>query len=162
MHTGADHMHDDVRHKAALSSPFRRARRLIGAATLLALWGIGAGACKSSDGPEEVPEVPGVPEVPAVPVPPPSAGPYDTCTVDADCGFGEIRSELVRAEDCPCTYGCPFLPLGKPTIERRQSQYEALCDPRQNGSGEDCGIDDCAPAPTPACVAGKCTAAADD
>jgi hypothetical protein len=149
MHTRAGFMHDDVRGGAARSSPFRRARRLIAAASLLALWGVGAGACKSSTEPE-------------MHLPPASSGPYDTCTVDADCGFGEIGIEIAGDEDCPCVYGCPFLPLAKATIERRQSQYEAVCDPRENGNGETCGIDDCAPAPTPACVAGKCTAAAGD
>jgi hypothetical protein len=142
-------MHQDIRREAAPSRLYRRARRFIGAAALLVLGGVGAGACKSSD------------EPPVLLPPPVQAGPFDACTVDADCGFGEIQIEIGDDDDCPCLYGCPFLPLTKATIERRQSQYEAVCDPREDGNGETCGIDDCTPAPTPACVAGKCTAASD-
>lgn len=90
---------------------------------------------------------------------PPVAPPHDACSVDADCGFGEIDHEIAGSADCPCIYGCPYLPLSKATIERRQAQYDRACDPGEDGSGEPCGIDDCAAAPPPACVAGKCTAA---
>lgn len=159
MHNEADLRQDHVRGEAAWAGPFRRARQLIGAAALFALWGIGTAACKNEDA--EV-GVPPASEKPEVSVPPPSVGPYDACTVDADCGFGEISTEIDDGEDCPCLYGCPFLPLGKVTIERRQSQYEGLCDPHENGNGEACGVDDCAAPPSPACVAGKCTAAAGD
>lgn len=85
----------------------------------------------------------------------------ESCSVDADCGFGEIDHEILRRADCPCTYGCPYLPLNRDAIERRQSQYDALCDPRFNGNGEGCGVDDCAAPPAPACVAGRCTARAE-
>jgi hypothetical protein len=79
--------------------------------------------------------------------------------VDADCGYGEIATEIADSSDCPCLYGCPYQPLNRSTIERRQSQYEASCGPDEDGKGQVCGVDDCAPAPTPACVAGQCTAA---
>jgi hypothetical protein len=91
----------------------------------------------------------------------PDAGSVDTesCRVDTDCGFGEIDHEILRRADCPCLYGCPYLPLNTASIERRQSQYDALCEPSRNGMGQGCGIDDCASPPPAACVAGKCAAA---
>ncbi|HTV17158.1 MAG TPA: hypothetical protein VMG12_00765 [Polyangiaceae bacterium] len=86
----------------------------------------------------------------------------DDCVVDADCGFGEIDHEIYRAADCPCVYGCPYVPLSTATIARRQSQYDSTCNPQRDGEGQLCGIDDCAAPPEPACIAGKCTAARDD
>jgi hypothetical protein len=107
------------------------------------------GGCKNDSGPKPPPLVT------------PDAGSVNTegCTVDADCGFGEIDHEILRRADCPCLYGCPYLPLNTVSIERRQSQYDALCEPSQNGMGQGCGIDDCARPPPAACVAGMCAAA---
>lgn len=80
----------------------------------------------------------------------------ESCTVDADCGFGEIDHEILRRADCLCLYGCPYLPLNNVSIERRQSQYDELCEPGRNGRGQVCPIDDCISPPPAACVAGKC------
>jgi hypothetical protein len=99
---------------------------------------------------------------PAVEVPDANVPVPDSCEVDADCGFGEIDHEVYRRADCPCLYGCPYLPLSSATIARRQRQYDMICDPRTNGAGEGCGIDDCNAPPEPACIAGRCTAVPDD
>lgn len=79
------------------------------------------------------------------------------CLIDSDCGFGEIAKEIRSKADCMCLFGCPSLPLSKETIARRQSQYDALCDPRTDGKGNPCPIDDCARPPDPVCVAGECS-----
>lgn len=78
------------------------------------------------------------------------------CTTDADCGLGEIDHEIYSRSDCLCLFGCAFLPLSKKTIERRQSEYDASCDPRLDAHGNPCPIDDCAVPPQPACMAGQC------
>lgn len=82
----------------------------------------------------------------------------DTCTVDADCTWGEIPKELLNASDCPCLYGCGYLPQTTATQERRGAQYEKLCNPRKDGQGNECGIDDCAPPGNVRCIAGTCRA----
>jgi len=135
---------------------YRAARRWSGAAALVALSCWAVQGCKSE--PEPTPSEP-EPEPAPVTRPLPQAPPFDACEVDADCGFGEIDHEIAGGEDCPCIYGCPYLPLTRATIERRQAQYESACDPRENGNGESCGVDDCARPPAPACVAGRCSAA---
>jgi hypothetical protein len=92
--------------------------------------------------------------------PEPQAGePYNSCQVDADCGWGEIEHEILKPEDCVCLYGCPYIPLSKETVERRAAQHKQLCKPRYDGNGELCGIDDCAEPPTAVCNAGACQAA---
>ncbi len=144
-------MHVDSTREKPRPGSFRFARQIIGAAAFLALGGFGVGGCNEI-----------VEEIRSNLPPPAQLGPFDSCTLDTDCSFGEIGGEIDELEDCPCLYGCPYLPLDKATIERRQSQYEAVCDPGQNGNGDDCGVDDCAPAPRPACIAGKCTAATSD
>lgn len=79
------------------------------------------------------------------------------CSSDSDCALGEINHEIRSKADCVCLYGCPYLALSKDTIARRQSQYNALCDPNIDGNGNPCGVDDCAVPPNPLCVAGECT-----
>jgi len=78
------------------------------------------------------------------------------CLIDSDCGVGEIAREILSRADCMCLFGCPHLPLSRETIARRQSQYDALCDPRTDGRGNPCPIDDCARPPNPVCSAGQC------
>jgi hypothetical protein len=80
----------------------------------------------------------------------------DTCLTNDDCTWGEISKEILSATDCICLYGCPYLPQTKVTATRRGDQYKALCDPRTNGKGQPCGIDDCAlPGPI-SCINGTC------
>lgn len=45
--------------------------------------------------------------------------------------------------------------------DRTARWQDMTCDPRMNGMGEGCGIDDCSAPPEPACIAGRCTAAPD-
>jgi hypothetical protein len=78
--------------------------------------------------------------------------------VDADCVWGEIPNELLNASDCPCLYGCGYLPQNVATQERRAAQYSKLCNPRKDGKGNACGIDDCAAPGVLSCVSGKCVA----
>jgi hypothetical protein len=80
-----------------------------------------------------------------------------SCTVADDCGWGEIRTEILGKTDCPCLYGCPFLEQNRTTIARRQAQYQALCDPHVNGQGQGCGIDDCVVPPQIDCISGMCS-----
>ena len=87
-------------------------------------------------------------------------GPYDACTTATDCGWTEIDHEIVTAADCPCLYGCPYIPLAKESVDRRAAQYQALCTPGVDGHGTACGIDDCALPGMLACQTGHCTAAA--
>jgi hypothetical protein len=89
------------------------------------------------------------------------ASTFKACSVDSECGVGEIDHEISSRADCLCLYGCPFVVLSKATIARRQSQYNALCVPGKGPTGQSCGIDDCVVPPTPACVAGECRFAAD-
>lgn len=85
--------------------------------------------------------------------------PYDACVTAADCAWGEIEHEILKASDCVCLYGCPYIPLSKETVDRRQEQHDALCTPGQDGNGNSCGVDDCAEPPVIACSNGKCVAA---
>ena len=82
----------------------------------------------------------------------------DKCTVDSDCTYGEISKELVKPSDCPCLYGCGYLPQTKNMQARRQAQYDKLCNPQKDGQGNGCGIDDCARPNGVTCIAGACTA----
>ncbi len=86
----------------------------------------------------------------------------DACTVDADCRWGEISKELVKASDCPCLYGCGYLPQTTATQERRAAQYQKLCNPAHDGQGQSCGIDDCAQPGGLMCAAGSCVALVND
>jgi len=79
------------------------------------------------------------------------------CESDAGCGWGEIGHEILSATDCICLYGCPYIPLNRTTINRRLEQYGKLCDPRYDGMGQGCGIDDCVVPPTAECVDKRCT-----
>jgi hypothetical protein len=84
------------------------------------------------------------------------AGSEVACMGDDDCGWGEIDHEILTPADCICLFGCPFIPLNTQTVERRLEQHAALCNPRVDGSGQPCPIDDCA-MPSPAvCAAGSC------
>jgi hypothetical protein len=87
--------------------------------------------------------------------------PYNECSVDSDCAWGEIKREILKKSDCMCLYGCPHIPLAQSTVSRRAAQHEALCDPRSDGNGDSCGIDDCATPPPIACQDGVCAAAGD-
>lgn len=80
----------------------------------------------------------------------------DHCTQPSDCGWGEIDHEILAPADCICLFGCPYLPLSKETITRRQDQYEDLCDPMVDGSGNPCPIDECAMPPEPTCEGNVC------
>lgn len=87
--------------------------------------------------------------------------PYNECKVDSDCGWGEIKHEILKKSDCVCLYGCPYLPLSASTVARRASQHQTLCDPRRDGKGEACGIDDCSAPPAIVCAQGVCSASPD-
>jgi hypothetical protein len=88
------------------------------------------------------------------------AAPIDTtgCALATDCGFGEIDHEIQSASDCVCLFGCPYIPLNKTTIDRRNAQYKTHCTPGKDGNGQPCPVDDCASPPQPVCKAGKCAA----
>jgi hypothetical protein len=79
-----------------------------------------------------------------------------TCTVAADCAWGEIAKDILVATDCPCLLGCPSLIQNKTTIDRRAAQYKALCHPGTNGQGNPCPIDDCIMPPPLSCNGGVC------
>lgn len=87
-----------------------------------------------------------------------TGAPYDACATDADCAWGEIDHEIITSSDCICLFGCPYIPLSKATVERRQMQYQTLCTPGQDGQGNPCPIDDCAGPPQIQCQAGHCAA----
>jgi hypothetical protein len=89
------------------------------------------------------------------------AGLDDSCTVAADCAWGEITHEILSAADCPCLLGCPTLPESKTVVERRKAQYDALCTPGKDGKGALCPVDDCAYPPALACQAGHCVVGLD-
>jgi hypothetical protein len=76
--------------------------------------------------------------------------------VASDCGYGEFAHDILSPSDCPCSFGCPFLPLLETTIQRRQAQYDALCNPRHDGQGNPCGVDDCVVPPPVTCRDGAC------
>ena len=61
-----------------------------------------------------------------------------------------------------CLFGCPYLPLSKTTVDRRNAQYKALCTPGKDGSGKTCPVDDCAPPKAITCVDHKCVAGSPD
>jgi hypothetical protein len=84
--------------------------------------------------------------------------PVESCHTAADCDWGEIDHEIAAASDCPCLYGCGYIPLSRAAINRRKSQYAALCSPDHDGKGNACGVDDCAVPGPLACVAGQCAA----
>jgi hypothetical protein len=86
----------------------------------------------------------------------------DTCATNDECAWGEISKEILSAGDCPCLYGCPYLPQTKVTATRRGEQFKALCNPRMSGNGNQCGIDDCALPGAIACLDGACKAAPRD
>jgi hypothetical protein len=88
--------------------------------------------------------------------PPVDAGNPVACVVANDCAWGEIDHEILAATDCMCLFGCPYIPMNQTTATRRRAQYTALCNPRYDGAGKPCPIDDCAPPPPIACVAGTC------
>jgi hypothetical protein len=88
-------------------------------------------------------------------------GSATSCTIASDCIWGEIDHEILAATDCVCLYGCPYLPMNQTTAQRRRTQYDALCNPRTNGNGQPCGIDDCAMPPTIQCAGGVCRAGGD-
>jgi hypothetical protein len=79
-----------------------------------------------------------------------------SCSMDSDCGFGEIDHEILSKSDCPCLLGCPFIPQNQATLEHRRAQYAALCEPGRNGQGTPCPIDDCVQMPDAVCVNGTC------
>lgn len=83
----------------------------------------------------------------------------DACMMDSDCGFGEIEHEILSSSDCPCLLGCPFIPQNQETLARRRAQYMALCEPRRDGQGQPCPIDDCVQLPDGMCVDGTCRGA---
>jgi hypothetical protein len=93
-------------------------------------------------------------------LPQPGAGARATadnaCRADSECAIGEIGREILKPADCPCLLGCPYIPMNKTTLARRQAAYERLCKPGVNGAGHPCPIDDCAAPPKMICDAGVC------
>ena len=81
------------------------------------------------------------------------------CDTADDCGYGEIDHEIAKKSDCICRFGCPYIPLNKTTIERRNASYTKLCDPSKDGQGQPCPIDDCVPLITAVCDDHVCRAA---
>jgi len=92
---------------------------------------------------------------------PRDAGPDNACVVPADCAWGEIDHEILARTDCICIFGCPSLPQSRATVERRQRQHLALCDPTRDGMGNPCPIDDCIGPPPLDCVGNVCVPVAD-
>ena len=90
--------------------------------------------------------------------PPVDAGPPNACATASDCTFGEIDHEILSRADCICLFGCPFIAESKTTAARRMAQYQALCTPGRDATGNPCPIDDCALPPTLMCVNGGCVA----
>ncbi len=86
----------------------------------------------------------------------------DACTVDDDCTFTEIDTEISKASQCMCLYGCVYLPVTKITNARRMQQHEKFCKPDVDGEGNSCGIDDCVVPGTVACVDGACKVSSTD
>ncbi len=76
---------------------------------------------------------------------------FRLCENADDCTFTEIADEIRGTEDCPCLFGCPYLPVNEATAMRRQAAYDAMCTPGIDGDGNDCPVDDCAPPPTAIC-----------
>ena len=98
------------------------------------------------------------------PVPGGSAGApsTDSCTVDDDCTFTEIDTEISKGSQCMCLYGCVYLPVTKITAARRLQQHDKFCKADVDGQGNSCGIDDCVVPGTTACMAGKCVVSSTD
>lgn len=86
----------------------------------------------------------------------------DACSVDDDCTFTEIDTEISKPTQCMCLYGCVYLPVTKLTAARRMQQHEKLCKPDVDGQGQSCGIDDCVVPGTVACVGGTCKVSSAD
>jgi hypothetical protein len=86
------------------------------------------------------------------------SGADTACDQTSDCEYGEIAHDIASKADCVCLFGCPYLPLNKQTIARRQSQYAASCSPLVDGHGQACPIDDCVQLPAPNCVDHLCVA----
>jgi hypothetical protein len=86
----------------------------------------------------------------------------DTCTVDDDCTFTEIDTEISEPSQCMCLYGCVYLPVTKITAARRLQQHGKFCKSDVDGQGQSCGIDDCVVPGTVACVAGTCKVSSTD
>lgn len=84
------------------------------------------------------------------------AGPDNACTMASDCAWGEIDHEITQRSDCICLFGCPSIPQNRATVERRQAQYRMHCDPRVDGMGDPCPVDDCIAPPPLSCTAGAC------
>ena len=82
-----------------------------------------------------------------------------SCVESIDCTWGEIDREILKASDCPCLYGCPYLAQNVVTARRRIEQYKALCKPSVDGHGQGCGIDDCATPGPITCIDRVCAAA---
>lgn len=87
------------------------------------------------------------------------AGPYDACEAATDCAWGEIDHEILVPSDCVCLFGCPYIPLSKATVDRRNMQYKNLCTPGQDGQGQPCAVDDCAGPGKIVCESSHCVAA---
>ena len=86
-------------------------------------------------------------------------GDYSACNQDSDCAWTEISVEILGPSDCMCLYGCPYVPVNVQTAQRRAQQYSANCDPKHDGKGVLCGIDDCMLPPVLFCLNGRCAAA---
>jgi hypothetical protein len=86
----------------------------------------------------------------------------ETCSVDDDCTLTEIDTEIGKASQCMCLYGCVYLPVTKMTAARRMLQHTKFCKPDVDGQGQPCGIDDCVVPGTVACVAGTCKVSSTD
>jgi hypothetical protein len=86
----------------------------------------------------------------------------DACTVDDDCTFTEIDTEISKTSQCMCLYGCVYLPVTKITAARRMQQHEKFCKTDVDGEGNSCGIDDCVVPGTTVCTAGKCVVSSTD
>jgi hypothetical protein len=91
-----------------------------------------------------------------------AAGSDSSCNIDIDCAWGEIGHEITKRADCLCLFGCPGLIQNTTTATRRQAQYAALCDPRTDGQGQPCPIDDCMMPPPLVCLNGQCAVASAD
>jgi hypothetical protein len=78
------------------------------------------------------------------------------CMRNEDCVWGEIDHEITRREDCICLFGCPSIIQNVETRDRRAMQYEMFCDPRFDGMGEPCPVDDCMAPPPLFCREGVC------
>jgi hypothetical protein len=78
------------------------------------------------------------------------------CKVVTDCTWGEIDHEILAKADCMCLFGCPGTAMNATTYDRRQKQYSTLCNPKYDGAGNPCPIDECAPPGPIACIYGTC------